>query len=88
MIGRLSLLLVAASGSAQVAEPQALNVKAAQEQVCASERQPFYLNTDFVVHNPTNKEVALKEIRATVRTGSETVIEKRVIWQGALDMLG
>lgn len=89
MLRLLSLLLVTAGAPAtQAEEPPAIRVKAASERVCAAERQPSYLNVDFIVENPTDEELALEEIHATVLTESESAIEKRLVWQGALDTLG
>ena len=65
-----------------------VSVAAAPQRVCVTEREPAYLNVDFVVHNPSDKEVAVSEIRASVLGSSDEPIEKRVVWQGSIDLLG
>jgi hypothetical protein len=65
-----------------------VTVTASDERVCVTERQPAYLNVDFLVHNPTARETSISEVRASVFDAAGKLIERRLVWQGATDWLG
>ena len=56
--------------------------------VCTTERPPVYLNVDFIVRNHTDREVAVREIQASVLNRAGETLEKRIVWQEALDLIG
>jgi hypothetical protein len=89
MIETLSLLFAGVTGATDYTyKAPSVRAAAIPERVCASEREPGYLNVDFAVDNVTDKEVSVSELRATVTSPTGSVIEKRLVWQGALDLLG
>jgi hypothetical protein len=65
-----------------------LAVRANPQRVCYNHRQPSYLNFDLLAHNRTVDELTISELRAMVLDPSGAVIERRLIWQQALRLLG
>lgn len=90
MQSTISIVLAALGLSAAqgAASQLPVSVTAMPASVCYTERNPSYLNVDFDVHNDTDKEVAVTEIRASVLSRSGETIEKRLVWQKSLDLLG
>jgi hypothetical protein len=58
------------------------------QRVCYNHRQPAYLNFDLLAHNRSLDELTISELRATVFDRNGHVIERRLIWQQALALLG
>lgn len=85
-----ALLFAGAPASlATAADPPAgLTVAANGGAVCSIDREPAYLNIDFIVDNSTARNVALNEIRASVLGRTGAVVERRVVWQQALALIG
>lgn len=85
----LTLAAVSAqpAGAAAVADAQ-VSISASSSPVCVSERQPSYLNVDFIVHNETSQQIAISEIHASVINSSGKLVERRLVWQDALDLIG
>jgi hypothetical protein len=87
----LAALLAAgpAASFAIAADPPAgLTVAANAGRVCYVDRRPSYLNDDFIVDNRTARNVALNEIRAAVLSRTGEVLERRIVWQQALALVG
>jgi hypothetical protein len=85
--------LLAASPAASAAfaanpSPASVTVAPNSERPCYGERQPAYLNVDFIVGNRTARDVALEEMRGYVLSPDGEVLERRIVWQQALAMAG
>ena len=60
-----------------------LSVTTAPERICINPRTG-YPNVDFILRNDTDKTVAISEIRGLVYNSSNTLLERRLVWQDAL----
>ena len=76
------------AGTAQTTASTGLSVRANPQRVCYNDRQPSYLNFDLQAHNRSSDELTISELRAMVLDRSGNVIERRLIWQQALRLLG
>jgi hypothetical protein len=83
---KLLVPLVVASllSSAMAAD---ITVTANPPRVCLDPRQPSYLNVDFIIHNGTEKDAKLKELRGMVLAPNGQLLERRTVSQGALDIV-
>lgn len=76
------------------AQPQAAAVAAAvtvsanPEHPCLDPRRAPYLNFDLAVRNGTPAELKLRELRAVVLNPEGEMIERRLLWQEAVSILG
>ena len=85
----IALCLLAGSSAGFAADsPGRVTVAPNADRVCQVARRPDYLNVDFIVSNGTGRDVALSEIRASVLGRGGNVIERRVVWQQALALVG
>jgi hypothetical protein len=80
--------LPASVGAVEAAGTGRVTVTANPERVCFVARQPAYLNVDFIVRNGTGREIQVTEIRGLVLDRAGATVEKRLVWQGALDLIG
>jgi hypothetical protein len=79
----------AASSAAQPTDPsKGLALKANPQRVCYIDRPMSYLNFDLLVENRTSEELTISEMRALVMDGRGNVVERRLLWQQALRLLG
>jgi hypothetical protein len=78
----------AQAGTAQTTAPAGLTIRANPQRVCYNHRNPSYLNFDLLAHNRSSDELTISELRAMVLDSSGDVIERRLIWQQALGLLG
>lgn len=60
-----------------------VTVATAPARVCIDPRTG-YANVDFILTNPTDKALAITEMRGLVFDSKGTVLERRLIWQDAL----
>src|SRR5688572_2016072 len=68
--------------------PSPVTLSANPPRVCLDPRPSPYLNFDIVVRNPTTKPVKVRELRAFVLDAQGAVVERRILWQDALSILG
>jgi hypothetical protein len=73
---------------AQEAAPAALSVRVNPQRICSNDRSPSYLNFDLLMTNRSAEELTISELRAMVLDTNGHVIERRLIWQQALQLLG
>jgi hypothetical protein len=89
VVRSLRLLLASLAFATQArAGSLAPGVTASPGPVCDTERAPRYLNVDFIIHNGTDSAIAISEVRASVLGPMGGPMEQRIVWQGALDLLG
>ena len=65
-----------------------VTVAANPEWVCHDERPTPYLNFDLVVRNGTDRQVQVTQVRALVFNPAGELVERRVLGQQALELLG
>lgn len=93
-IAAAGLCLVLGSAAPVSAAPQPpvgtadVTVRAIPERICLTGRSPGYLNFDLVVTNPTPEGLEIEEVRGLLFDERGELIERRLIWQQALDSLG
>ena len=58
------------------------------QRVCATARAGAYPNLDLIVANPGKSERQIEELRALVHDSRGMLIERRLLWQQALGVLG
>lgn len=63
-----------------------MSVAAAPDRVCVDPRTG-YPNVDFILTNEADEPVAIKEIRGLVFDREDAVIERRLVWQDALNTI-
>lgn len=68
--------------------PGRVTVAVNPEWVCHDERPTPYLNFDLIVRNGTERQVQVREVRALVLNPAGELVERRVLGQQALDLLG
>ena len=55
--------------------------------VCRDDSVPAYLNFDLVIRNGSESELRIEELRASVLDTEGQVVERRLVWQQALEVL-
>ncbi|HET7460390.1 MAG TPA: M23 family metallopeptidase [Longimicrobium sp.] len=65
-----------------------VTVAANPARVCLDPRPTPYLNFDLIVRNGTEGEIRVAELRALVLNAAGQVVERRVVGQQALELLG
>ena len=96
MCGRIrGAALVAATGWALLAPPAMAakpvpspSLVANPARVCADADQLGYLNFDLILRNPGSQSLKVSELRAVVMDSKGEAIERRLIWQQSLALLG
>ncbi len=78
----------AQSQTAQEPPASALAISVNPQRICFNDRSPSYLNFDFLVANRSAEELTISELRAMVLGQDGHVVERRLIWQQALQLLG
>jgi hypothetical protein len=66
----------------------AVGLSANPERVCLDPRPAPHLNFDLVIRNGTTRELKVRELRAVVLDAKDEVVERRLVWQDALSVLG
>ncbi len=56
--------------------------------VCATSGAGSYPNVDLIIDNQGAEERKIEEVRAVVRDGAGRLLERRLLWQQALSLLG
>ncbi len=56
--------------------------------VCATSGAGSYPNVDLIIENQGGTERKIEEVRAVVRDGAGHLLERRLLWQQALSLLG
>ena len=85
----LAILAAAAPVAGGADGPAAgLSVAANPQRVCLVARAPAYLNLDFIVDNRGGADATLSELRASVLNRAGEVVERRVVWQQSLALVG
>ncbi len=76
------------SSSAQLRSAENITVSVNPKRVCVTRRAGSYPNLDLIIDNPTAKERQIEEIRGLVYDSSGAMIERRLLWQQGLNLLG
>lgn len=74
---------------ARIAEPlERVAVAVNPHIVCTTGRAGQYPNLDLVIENKSSRDRQIEEIRALVRDRSGMLLERRMLWQQGLELLG
>jgi hypothetical protein len=87
-IGCLATDASAAPDTHQSSGLQQASLAANPARVCADTRQNSYLNFDLILKNPSSEKLSIAELRAIVFDRAGTMVERRLIWQQSLALLG
>jgi hypothetical protein len=84
------LALTGAGAVAQAPVTAVANVTMAinPQRVCVTSRAGFYPNHDLIISNGGEGEQKIEEIRRLVRDSSGILVERRLLWQQGLELLG
>lgn len=83
-----AVLLGTASPAAGAGAEPRIALSTSPEVVCLDGRSTAQLNFDVVVKNTTGRALAVLELRAVVLNPQGEMVERRLIWQDALGLLG
>lgn len=93
-VARLLLWIAAAGPWGAAADAQgaksadALSLSLNPQRVCATGRSASYPNVDLVIGNSSAHERQIDEIHALVRDSRGVLVERRMLWQQGLNVLG
>jgi hypothetical protein len=88
-VAAVAAVWIGLSAQAQAQPPPSpVTLSANPPRVCLDARPTSYLNFDIVIRNPTAKAVKVRELRAFVLNPKGEVVERRILWQDALSILG
>jgi len=84
----ISLLLLLSAAGAVSERPPRMTLSVNPPAVCADPRPSSYPNFDLLVRNQGTKEARILEVRGFALDRGGNLIERRILWQQALAVLG
>ena len=76
------------AGAQPVSLAERVTITTNPHRVCATGRAGAYPNLDLIIDNPGKAERQIEEMRALVHDSRGMLIERRLLWQQALSVLG